>query len=64
MEVRCARAIVVRGRARDTTWFSIVDEEWPALKEAYQRWLAPDNFDADGQQMTRLSKLMATALAT
>ena len=57
------RAVIVRGRTRDTAWFSMIDEEWPALKAAYQRWLAPENFDADGRQKTRLSELTALALA-
>ena len=57
------RAVIVRGRSRDTAWFSMIDEEWPALKAAYQRWLAPDNFDAAGRQKTRLSELTALALA-
>ena len=57
------RAVIVRGRTRDTAWFSMIDEEWPALKAAYQRWLAPENFDADGRQKTRLSELTAKALA-
>jgi hypothetical protein len=38
-------------------WFSIVDSEWPALRSAYQQWLAPDNFDAQGQQKRRLEEL-------
>ena len=53
------RAVITRGRTRDTSWFSIIDEEWPALKAVYERWLAPDNFDADGHQLTRLSELTA-----
>ena len=57
------RAVIIRGRNRDTSWFSIIDEEWPALKSAYERWLAPENFDADGRQKTRLSELTAAALA-
>ena len=57
------RAVIIRGRNRDTAWFSIIDEEWPALKAAYEQWLAPENFDAQGRQKTRLSELTATALA-
>ena len=57
------RAVIVRGRSRDTAWFSMIDEEWPVLKEAYERWLAPENFGAAGRQKTRLSHLTATALA-
>ena len=57
------RAVIIRGRNRDTAWFSIIDEEWPVLKAVYERWLAPENFDAAGRQKTRLSDLTAAALA-
>jgi hypothetical protein len=43
--------------ANHAAWFSIIDGEWPALTNAYERWLAPDNFDAEGQQKQRLEKL-------
>ena len=58
------RAVIIRGRNRDTSWFSIIDEEWPALKAAYERWLAPENFDAGERQKTRLSELTAAALGS
>ena len=58
------RAVIVRGRTRDTTWYAMIDEEWPALEAAYERWLDPANFDADGKQKTRLSDLTAAALAS
>jgi RimJ/RimL family protein N-acetyltransferase len=50
--------IVYKGRNRDTAWFSIIDSEWPALRLAYERWLAPENFDADGKQKRALRELM------
>ncbi|WP_421877436.1 GNAT family N-acetyltransferase [Pacificispira sp.] len=53
---------VVKGRNRDTAWFSILDREWPAVKQAFQAWLSPDNFAADGNQKQRLSDLTAAAL--
>ena len=56
------RVVIIRGRSRDTTWFSILDEEWPALKTVYEQWLAPESFDAQGRQKTRLSALTAAAL--
>ena len=56
------RAVIVRGRTRDTAWYAMIDEEWPALKAAYERWLAPKNFDGEGRQKTRLSELTAAAL--
>ena len=51
--------MVVKGQNRDTAWFSIVDGEWPALKSAYQAWLSPDNFDAQGQQKRKLEQCRA-----
>ncbi|MEE9320926.1 MAG: GNAT family protein [Granulosicoccus sp.] len=57
------RAVIVHGRSRDTSWFSIIDEEWPALKEAYEQWLDPDNFHENGQQKTHLSELTRIALS-
>ncbi len=53
------RAVIVKGRSRDTSWFSIISDEWPALKAVYQQWLAPENFDDQGNQKTRLSQLTA-----
>jgi RimJ/RimL family protein N-acetyltransferase len=53
------QAVVYKGRNRDTAWFSIIDREWPALKSAYERWLAADNFDAQGRQRRRLSDFIA-----
>ena len=48
-----------KGRSRDTAWFSIIDSEWPALRAAYERWLSPDNFDAEGGQRVGLAELIA-----
>ncbi|MCB1480601.1 MAG: GNAT family N-acetyltransferase [Rhodobiaceae bacterium] len=47
--------LVVKGRNRDTAWFSIIDSEWPAVRAAFERWLDPDNFDAAGRQKTPLA---------
>jgi RimJ/RimL family protein N-acetyltransferase len=50
--------MIVKGRNRDTAWFAMLDSEWPARKAAYERWLAPDNFDSGGRQKVALSALM------
>jgi RimJ/RimL family protein N-acetyltransferase len=50
--------MVVKGRNRDTAWFSLLDREWPAVRAAFQRWLDPANFDAAGRQRTSLGALM------
>ncbi|WP_417516438.1 GNAT family N-acetyltransferase [Minwuia sp.] len=49
--------LVVKGRNRDTAWYACIDHEWPSLKNAYETWLAPDNFDARGQQRLKLGEL-------
>ena len=56
------QAAVVKGRNRDTAWFSIIDGEWPALRAAFTRWLAAENFDEKGRQRERLSALTTAAL--
>ena len=48
---------VYKGRNRDTAWYSVLDEEWPRLREGYATWLAPANFDSHGAQRQRLSDL-------
>ena len=49
--------MIVKGRSRDTHWLSILDGEWPARKAAFERWLAPENFDRDGRQKVSLAAL-------
>jgi len=57
------QATMYKGRNRDTAWYAVVDAEWPALRRALSRWLAPDNFDAQGEQRMRLSELTRPLLA-
>ncbi|CAF5189200.1 unnamed protein product, partial [Rotaria sp. Silwood1] len=49
------KSAVMKGRSRDNAWFSIVDDEWVQLKQEFQRWLNPTNFDSNGQQLTKLN---------
>ena len=58
------QAVVYKGRNRDTAWFSMIDSEWPALKRAYEQWLAPANFDAGGRQRQNLADLISKARAS
>lgn len=51
------QAGVVKGHNRDTAWFAAIDSEWPALKEAFAAWLAPENFDTNGRQREKLGDL-------
>jgi RimJ/RimL family protein N-acetyltransferase len=50
--------MVVRGRNRDTAWFSITDREWPAIRGGFEAWLAPENFDREGGQRRSLRELI------
>jgi len=47
----------VKGANRDTAWFAMLDSEWPRLRREYDRWLDPANFDASGQQRSKLQVL-------
>jgi RimJ/RimL family protein N-acetyltransferase len=49
--------LISKGRNRDNAWFSMLDSEWPARKAAFERWLAPENFDAAGKQKISLAAL-------
>ncbi len=51
------QAVVIKGRNRDTAWFSIIDGEWPVVAQALAAWLDPANFDAGGHQRHRLAAL-------
>ncbi len=51
--------MIVKGRNRDSAWYSIIDSEWPDLARAHAAWLSPENFDADGRQRKSLSELTA-----
>ncbi len=44
-----------KGRNRDTAWFSIIDTEWPAIRDEFERWLDPANFDETAQQLSSLA---------
>jgi hypothetical protein len=51
------QATVYKNRNRDTAWFAAIDSDWPRLREAFEIWLQPSNFDANGRQRVRLSDL-------
>ena len=56
------QATIYKGRNRDTAWYAAIDEEWPALEDAFVRWLDPANFDEEGKQEKRLADLTASVL--
>ena len=54
---------IVKGRNRDTAWFAAVDGEWPLLRDAFNAWLAAENFMQTGQQLASLSDMTAPLLS-
>ncbi len=53
--------MIAKGRNRDTALFAMLDSEWPARRASFERWLAPENFSADGKQKLALSALNGVA---
>lgn len=51
--------LVTKGRNRDTAWFSLLDDEWPANRAVFAAWLAPENFAEDGAQVRSLGEVRA-----
>jgi RimJ/RimL family protein N-acetyltransferase len=54
--------MILKGRNRDTAWFSMLDREWPARKRAFEAWLAPENFDDEGRQRRSLEQFFAARI--
>jgi len=52
--------MIVKGRRRDTAWFSLLAEEWPRARAAILAWLAPDNFAPDGTARRGIAEIRAT----
>jgi hypothetical protein len=55
--------VVTKGWNRDSAWFSLLDGEWPQVKKAFEAWLDPANFDADGRQRSALNAASASTNA-
>jgi RimJ/RimL family protein N-acetyltransferase len=51
--------MIIKGRNRDTAWFSMLDSEWPIRKANFERWLAPENFASDSRQIASLRAMNA-----
>ncbi|MES5099360.1 GNAT family protein [Agrobacterium sp. BA1120] len=51
--------MISKGANRDTAWFSMIDSEWPLIRQSFEAWLAPENFDADGVQKQKLEDIRA-----
>jgi RimJ/RimL family protein N-acetyltransferase len=48
--------MIIKGRSRDTAWFAMLASEWPRARAAFERWLAPENFD-NGRQRRSLEAI-------
>jgi RimJ/RimL family protein N-acetyltransferase len=48
--------MIIKGRNRDTAWYAMLDGEWPDRKAAFEQWLSPENFDAEGRQIRKLGQ--------
>ncbi len=53
--------MVIKGRNRDTAWYAITDDDWPAVRTGFKAWLHSENFNGDGRQRRTLSELIAEA---
>jgi RimJ/RimL family protein N-acetyltransferase len=51
--------MIVKGKNRDTAWFSVIDGEWPRVKGAVEAWMEDSNFDENGKQKLRLEAIRA-----
>ena len=51
------QATIYKNRNRDTAWYAILDQDWPAAKAAFRDWLDPANFDGEGKQRRGLAEL-------
>lgn len=52
-----AKHMVIKGHSRDTAWYAMTEDDWPVVKAAFEAWLDPDNFDADGRQKRGLAAI-------
>lgn len=51
--------MIVKGRNRDTAWYSLLDTEWHTRRLAFEAWLNPNNFDESGVQRESLTQIRA-----
>jgi hypothetical protein len=46
----------MKGKRRDTAWFSMIDDDWTTVKKGFTLWLSEDNFDESGRQKRGLKE--------
>lgn len=52
-----SKHMVIKGHSRDTAWYAMTEDDWPAVRQAFETWLDPRNFAADGSQIRRLQDI-------
>jgi RimJ/RimL family protein N-acetyltransferase len=52
--------MVVKGRQRDTDWYSIVGDEWPRCRDALAAWLDSANIGHDGTALRGLAEIRSS----
>ncbi|MGH6908286.1 MAG: GNAT family N-acetyltransferase [Aestuariivirga sp.] len=45
---------IVKGRNRDTAWYAMLDKDWHRVRDGFENWLRPGNFDESGRQKAKL----------
>ena len=50
--------MIFKNKNRDTAWYSILDDEWPEVRQILEAWLDELNFDHDGTAKTSLYECM------
>jgi RimJ/RimL family protein N-acetyltransferase len=50
--------LIFKGMNRDTAWYSILDDEWPEVRDKIEAWLNVGNFGSDGMPKSSLSAMM------
>ena len=50
------QAVIYKSRNRDTAWYAMTDKDWPAIRQGFERWLDPSNFNPDGRQVKSLTR--------
>ncbi|MCJ1390417.1 hypothetical protein MMC18_003276 [Xylographa bjoerkii] len=48
---------IVKGRNRDSCWYSIIHSEWPMCRKVFEKWLEDGNFDEQRRQRSRMEEI-------
>jgi RimJ/RimL family protein N-acetyltransferase len=48
---------IVKGRNRDSCWYSMIDSEWPMCRKVFEKWLEDGNFDEQRRQRSRMEEI-------